>query len=46
MQQAISKMYRKDMYDGRNEALCQTCLKIDELMTAEHNGDWTYLPTV
>ncbi|RKZ97460.1 MAG: hypothetical protein DRQ46_04860 [Gammaproteobacteria bacterium] len=41
-----AEMYRKDMYDGRNEGICQACHNIDELMTAEHNGDWTYLPTV
>lgn len=41
-----AEMYRKDMYDGRNEALCQICHNIDESMTQEYNGDWTYLPTV
>ena len=57
LQQAIGKlvfalikkwaeMYRENMYDLRNEQLCQTCHNIDELMTQDANGDWTYLPTV
>lgn len=41
-----AEMYREDVYDGRNEALCRACHNIDELMTKEYNGDWTHLPTV
>jgi hypothetical protein len=41
-----AELYRKDMYDLRNEQLCQTCHNIDEMMTKDANGDWTYLPMV
>ncbi|RLI66826.1 MAG: hypothetical protein DRO67_00185 [Candidatus Asgardarchaeum californiense] len=41
-----AEMYRKDMYDLRNEQLCQVCHNIDETMTQEYNGDWTTLPTI
>ena len=42
-----AEMHRCNRYDLRNEALCQACHNIDDLMTQEfRDKDWTYLPTV